>query len=204
MPLILSTNEIISKNKLTSSDVDLLLLKFEYKQEIPVNVCLNNTEISWNNEIWYPAAFSLTGLEETKESTIPSVNLTFTDIERRIIPEIESFDGCIGGTVTLYIVNSSLLSNLTPSLQETLTILGTTVDDNLNVTFTLGTENLFYLRLPVNRYIKNQCRFKFKDSLCQYSGSETDCNGTYARCQELGNSNRYGGFISMGAKGVVA
>jgi len=33
-----------------------------------------------------------------------------------------------------------------------------------------------------------------KDSPCMYNGNETWCDRTYKRCQQLGNTNNYGGF----------
>jgi len=39
------------------------------------------------------------------------------------------------------------------------------------------------------------CRWKeFKGTECGYSGGETWCDRTYARCQVLGNTNNFGGF----------
>ena len=40
-------------------------------------------------------------------------------------------------------------------------------------------------------------QFTFKDGRCQYSGSETKCNKTLSRCQELGNVTRFGGYPSI-------
>ena len=204
MPLNLSSTEIIKKNKLTSSDAELLFLKFVYKQEAPVCICLNNTSLTWNSITWYPGVFSVSGIEETNHGDIPSISFTFTDLERVIIPEIDNFGGCIGAEVTLYVVNSANLASNTPVLEESMLVLDTVIDDKLNVNFTLGAENLLYLRVPKNRYLRNTCRFKFKNSLCGYTGTETDCDRTYARCKELGNQARYGGFPSIGNMGVKA
>ena len=44
------------------------------------------------------------------------------------------------------------------------------------------------------------CRFRFKDRNCGYSGAETRCNLTGARCDQLGNKTRFGGFEHLSAK----
>ena len=44
------------------------------------------------------------------------------------------------------------------------------------------------LRLP-----SDLCQWPFKSSECGYSGAETICNGTYTRCQALGNTAQFGG-----------
>ncbi|MBI1776063.1 MAG: hypothetical protein HYR63_12020 [Proteobacteria bacterium] len=45
------------------------------------------------------------------------------------------------------------------------------------------------------------CRFRglngFKGPNCGYTGSETACNFTFARCQQLGNQLRFGGFPDL-------
>ena len=41
------------------------------------------------------------------------------------------------------------------------------------------------------------CRWKrFKGNECGYSGAETECNRTYKRCNQLGNIDNYGGFLT--------
>ncbi len=204
MPLDISSNAIIEKNKLTSTNVELLLLEVKYKSEPSIYACLNNAEIVWNGNTYLPAIFNLTGRDETKEAEIPKVTLSFTDINRLIIPLLEQFRGASGAIVTISVIDSKYLSNTTPKLQETMEIIDTTVNDKAEVAITLGAENLYNLRVPLHRYLKNSCRFDFKGALCGYSGSETDCNRTYARCKELGNQIRFGGFPSVGKKGFFS
>ena len=38
---------------------------------------------------------------------------------------------------------------------------------------------------------------------CGYTGTETSCNRSYARCIELNNSTRFGGFIGVGLTGFL-
>lgn len=38
------------------------------------------------------------------------------------------------------------------------------------------------------------CPWKFKSDQCGYSGPESDCNKSWARCKQLANTNAYGGF----------
>lgn len=41
------------------------------------------------------------------------------------------------------------------------------------------------------------CTWRFKSAQCGYSGAETACNKTFARCQELSNQHRFNGFPSV-------
>ncbi len=201
MPLDISTNAIIEKNKLTSMNVELLLLEITYKTELPVRVCLNNTQITWNRYVYYPAIFDLTGMNETKDADIPQINLTFYDINRVFIPLLEQYKGCTGANVIIRIVDSKYLSDTIPKLEELMEITDSTVTDQAVVKISLGAENLLNLRIPRNRYLKNNCRFDFKGSLCGYNGTAGSCNRTFARCKELLNQKRFGGFPSVGKKG---
>lgn len=38
------------------------------------------------------------------------------------------------------------------------------------------------------------CPWRFKSYECGYAGGESECNKSWARCSELGNTNRFGGF----------
>lgn len=205
MPLDISTDAIIEKNKISSSGTWLLLLEVLYPNEDPVYLCLNNEQIIWNGNTWLPAIFSLTGMTETKDAEIPSIPLTVIDINRSLIPALEKFNGGIGATVIIRVVHSNYLSNTVPELEEYTEVMDATVDDSAKISFKLGAENLSNRACPSGRFLKNYCRFVFKgtDGRCGYSGLETSCNRTLARCKELGNSTRYGGFPGVGTVGIM-
>jgi len=194
MSLDISSAAIQQKNKLTSKDTWLLLIKLEWEGEDPGYLCLNGAPITWLGQTWSPGIFSLSGMNETKDSEVPSVSLNFYDLLDEVIPIIDSLDGAAGAIITAYVVHSTLLANPDPELEEQMEVIETSFDDSRRVTVKLGAENLADLRCPLHRYLKNQCRFTFKDSACLYSGSEISCNRTLARCRELENSARFGGL----------
>jgi phage-related protein len=74
--------------------------------------------------------------------------------------------------------------------------------DSMWATFVLGASNPFRKRFPQGRILKNHCRYIFKDAWCGYSGGETECDKTLARCRVLLNSTRYGGFPGVGRGGI--
>ena len=202
MPISISSDAVTEKNKLSSSDMWLLLLELAYENEDIGRICLNNNTITWDGEEWLPAVFNLSDLEETKDPEIPSVKLTFKDIKRTLFPILDEFGGAIGAIITVYVVHSEHLDNSTPELKEEFEVLSTVVDSNFTITFELGAENLSRRRCPQNVYYKNFCRFPFKSSACGYTGVELDCNRTFIRCKELNNETRYGGFPGVGSLGI--
>jgi len=205
MPLDISSDAITEKNKITSDAAWLLLLKIAYEGETPGYVCLNNEQVVWpssGGNTFLPAIFSLSGIEETKEAEIPAVTLSVIDLSRSLLPFIEDYDGGVGATITIYVVHSDHLDNTTAEVEEEMEVIDVSVDHSHKITFKLGAENLMTRRCPQHRYLKNHCRFVFKDSRCGYSSSETECNRTLTRCKELSNETRYGGFPGVGSVGV--
>jgi phage-related protein len=202
MPLEISTEATTDKNKLISSVVWIDLVQFEYSTEDPVRICSYDEPVSWNGYSWTPVAFTKPEIEETKEAQIPDVSISFHDITQEIIPIIDKYDGAVGATVTLYTVLSTQLSSPTPEIEESMEVLSTSIDSRSIITFKLGAENLLNQKCTPNRFLKNFCRYTgLDDDRCAYTGTETECNRTFARCKELGNQERFGGMPAIGRLG---
>ena len=204
MPLTISSDAILEYNKLASDNVQLLLLTIEYPDEDVVRICLNNASVTWDGDVYLPAIFSLSGLSESKDAEIPGVKLQFIDLSRSLIHLLDAYDGGVGAVVTLYVVNSNYLDNVTPELTHEFSILDASVTENYAITFTLGAENLLKRICPTHRYLKNRCRFVFEDSNCGYdAGIETDCEKTYSECEDRDNTANFGGFPNIGSSGFL-
>lgn len=54
-----------------------------------------------------------------------------------------------------------------------------------------------YSMVSPNMTYDINCQFKFKDGRCKYTGAETKCDKTLARCQALGNVTHFGGYPSI-------
>lgn len=204
MPIDITSNAILEKNKLNQTGVWLYLIKFTYESETPVTLCLNNETITWSALTWYPAIFSVSGITETKDGDIPAIPLTIVDFNGLIIPILEEYDGAINADVDIYIVHSDYLLNTEPEVHVTAQVISTSISGNNTISFQLGGNNLANKRCPNNRYLKNTCRFDFKGTLCGYTGVEIECDRTFERCKELNNQARYGGFPGCGAIGYLA
>jgi len=203
MPLSISSNAIVEKNKMNSDGAWILLLEVIYPGEDPVRACSNNEVVTWNGESWPAYPFKLGDIEESKDGDQPSLSLEVNDLARIMIPEIEARGGGVGAEAWIRIVHSKHLSNTTPEFEEMFEIVSVSIDSGYMIKFQLGIENLMTYRVPQNRYLKNHCRYKeFKGALCGYTGSESNCNRTFARCKELGNQTRFGGQPGVGNLGI--
>lgn len=202
MPLTISTDAISEKNKLASSSPWLLLLEIIYPGEPSIRVVWNTSDITWDGETWLACPFKLDDLEESKESNVPSVNLSIVDIERRITPYLDQYSGGVGATVYIRVVHADYLDSTNPELEERMEIIDVAIDHMNAIKFTLGAENLSNYRSPRDRFLKGHCRYQeFKGSLCGYSGSDTECSRTYEDCCSKGNQARFGGFPGLVGRG---
>lgn len=203
MPFPISTPATTDKNKLRSDVIWIDFVEVIYPGEEPVRVCSDNQTRLWNGSTWYPAIFVPPEIKESKNAQIPDVTMSFHDISQEVTPIIDRHDGAIGADVNLYTVLSTMLGSNVPEREENMELLSTSIDHNSVITFSLGAENLQDRKCTPNRYLKNHCRFVFKDDRCGYSGLETECNLTFARCKAIGNKNRYGGFPAVGSLGYI-
>ena len=203
MPLSISTEAKIEKNKLGSNDPWLLMLEIQYTGEAAVRLVWNTQQIWWNSVTWYPASFILGDQEESQDGAIPIVNLGIVDLERQLIPVVDYYGGGLGATVNVYIVHSNYLYNSTPEFEAQFEVVGVNVQHDGTITFKLGAEDLSSRRSHPYFFMSAYCRYNtFKGSLCGYTGGETDCDRTLTRCRELNNIARFGGFPGMGRMGI--
>lgn len=99
-------------------------------------------------------------------------------------------------------LDPALLPSAVPPADGVRTVALTRVEaaewDSAGITFTLGPNADPSLgRLPFREYASICTYRKFRGAQCAYAGAETTCDRTWARCYALGNSSRFGGFISM-------
>lgn len=201
MPLSISTDAISEKNKLANSDPWILLLEIIYPNETPVRVAWNTENVVWDGVTWYAVPFELGDMEESREAEVPTVDLTIVDIERRITPYIDDYNGGVGATVYVRVVHSAHLDNTDAELEEKFEIRSVNIDHRNAINFSLGSENLSNFRSPPDIFLQAHCRYKeFKGTYCQYSGSETDCDRTFEDCRSKGNESRFGGFPGIGVR----
>lgn len=153
----------------------------------------NNTEnVTYDGNVFVASAFSPEIVELTKEARMPSYLLRLSHVDRALLQWLRRTGGLEGYTLTAILVNTN---DLTADYTEYTTTydIRTHSDDDETIEFELGGPNLYRWRFPFRRYMPNLCEVAFKGTLCGYSGAESCCNYTLARCRELGNAARFGG-----------
>ncbi len=174
-------------------------LRFVYGQE----------DVTWpatGGDVYTALGFTLEDMTETASGELPNFRITIPiprDIQaaQDLLTAVDDTGGGYSAQVTLRIVNTDIMDE-DPAYEDTFDVIDTVVTTT-HISFGLGGFNPLLLRCPKNRYLKHHCRYKrFGGSECNYGGSETECDRTFARCIELGNAARFGGFPGINAGGL--
>lgn len=195
--LIIPSELIAEKNKLFLTDeegsfLELLEIQMSEISEI-MRIVNNNEDVVYGGHTWQKFQFEPEDFSESQEGETSRVGIKVGNVLRVTQGYIEETDnGLIGDTVVYRLIHSDHLDK-DPAITQYFEIQKVECDE-LWAHFTLGAENFFLNRFPLHAYSKNICRYEvFKSTACGYSGAETACNRTFARCIELSNQQRFGG-----------
>lgn len=194
----LSTAAIIEKNKVSTSGVYLLLMTIRYKEEEPIRLVLNNEEIVFKGDTYYPYYFSLSDVKRTS-SEMPSATLTVSNITGTIQKILEAYDGANGAKVKAAVINTNLSNEILE--EENFVVTGATAKKDV-ITLKLGCGMSLDKRYPTYRIMKDWCPFKYKGVECGCTSSKTTCNKTLTDCRERNNSKRFGGCPTVPQGGL--
>ena len=188
------------KNKLSTDSCFLILL--EIKLENTIRICYNNEDVIWDGQLYQAFPFEIGDTSEDNDGSDPNVLLKVSNVAQGLQWYVEDSGGAVGTEVVLRVVNSLNL-NGAADLEETYSVLSCTVNEQW-VEFTLGNDYSAKTRRPLDRYMKNNCRFKYKGVRCGYNGNKAACAHTLTDCRAHSNSKRFGGFPGIDQKGVYA
>lgn len=198
--------EIIEKNKLSTDSVWVKLLDVVIPNSGTIFLCDTNDSIIWNGNTYVPFPFTLPELQESNDGSVKEVTMTLSNVRRVIGNYIQDYDyyrkngGVENIIITLRIVNTEALSNLTP-ISWDFKVLSFTLAAN-DVTLTLGADNLVSRLFPYAR-LSRTCNWKYKDGdTCQYAGTLPTCNKSLTDCQLHNNTINFGGFLALSPTGV--
>lgn len=191
------------KNKLSTGSAFIILLDIMLADtdEDIVRICYNTEDIHWNGKLYQAFPFELGEVDESTDGSDPNVELKVDNTTRVLQSRIEETNGGNGIPVILRVVNSENLQSSDPELEEHFVVQKTSVTEEA-ISFTLGCEYSARTRRPLNRYMKNNCPFKYKGLRCGYNGPLASCNHSLTDCRAHGNSVRFGAFPGIDQKGV--
>lgn len=205
MPEDLPAQINIKKNKLNTGSAWLWLLDIEITGESTLRFVNNPENISYQGNIYNKCNFTMGGFDKMDSGRLSdvSLNITNADLVKYILPYVVDYDGLIGETIIRTPVNSDHLDIDMSAKAEEFIVTGCSAGEEW-VAFVLGAPNPLNSRFPKSRYFGLHCRYlgHFKGAECGYAGAQTTCNGTPARCAELGNYTRFGGQPGLRSKTI--
>jgi lambda family phage minor tail protein L len=191
---------VLEKNKLAQNSAWLILLHINIQGNHEYLV-RNNESVTYDGQIYDPFAFELDSTKQESKGKIPTVSLSVSNVTRLFASLLELYDGGVGATVVITVVNSELLTENYSELEITYDVLATEVTEEW-VVFTLGAPNPLRQRFPKYRYISGHCNWQFESYECGYTGEDETCLRTLEACQAKLNSEHYGGFLGLMAGGM--
>ena len=207
MPIPISSYAIAEKNKVSSDTCWLLAMRITIPDDPSsqiVRVIANNEDITWAGYTWQAFPFEIDEIGENSKGEVPRVDVRISNVSRVMEYYLHAYDtytklnGYSPITVEIMVINTGNLGNTTPEVSYEFELQQPKTNAQW-ATFTLGASSPYRKRFPEYRILKNQCQHKdFKGVECSYVGAETECDRTLARCKELANAERYGGFPGAG------
>jgi len=194
MPRDISSGFISEKNKLTNRpiylyeiDCDNLPDEYKYLAEYDEDVVFGGKTYK---------AFPITHrvVSENATGRIDRLLVSVGNADRAIQYYLEQYDGLRGYKVCVLLVFADNLDDPDGYIEDVFYIDSVVATEEV-IEFTLTSRlDILQVTLPRRRFLARLCQWKFKSAECGYTGSETECNKTFARCKELGNEHRFGGF----------
>jgi phage-related protein len=185
---------IVKTSAKTASNSAWLLLVTVVHGASTVRLVDNPEDVVFAGNTYTAASITIGTAQESSDGQMTSWSLVVDDVSRLVAPMLEAFDGAVGATVTLVVVNSKLLAESYTELTRTFTIRATTVEGN-RISIMLCGGNLLVNRWPRYRYISLHCMWKIGSAECGIPAGA--CNRTYANCVSNANQARFGGFLAL-------
>lgn len=135
-------------------------------------------------------------ISENTTAEIDQVKIRVSNVSREIQQYLESYD-LRGKKVSIKQVFANLLADTTCYLEDIYYLDSYSADASAAEFVCTSKFDVMQLQLPARKFWRNYCQWKFKGTECAYAGGETSCNKTFARCEELNNKARFGGFPSI-------
>lgn len=205
--LDLPANLIAEKNKLETTAPWLLLLEITLTDTpsagaTVLRICNNNEDVTFKGHVYPAFSFQMGIVESGVEGAIPVVSLRVSNVTKFLQPYLNDFDGGLGSTVKITLVNTDHLTENYDELEMYFTVMACTAGP-LWVEWTLGMANPLNSRFPQYRYLAKHCPWQFADGVeCGYAGVLTTCDHTLPDCVERDNTANFGGWLGMKSGGL--
>jgi len=199
MPKTVSAAFISEKNKLTTSQV-IHLYEIEYSSggslywQYLANYDQNVVFPASGGQTYYRYPINHSAVSENREGQVDQVTISVANVDRVLGSQMEEYGGFRGRKINIKTVFANQLDDEDAYIQEKYMIDSGSVGEDACQLVCTSRMDVMEVVIPRCRFL-NMCRWQFKSTECGYVGEETTCNKSFARCRELENQERFGGFF---------
>lgn len=148
----------------------------------------------------FPITFDI--ISENNQGSIDTVQVKVANVSRIIEAYIQAND-LRGKKVTIKTVWANQLAD-TDAYIDDVFYIDSYQSDQQTVVFTLTSKfDLLEVQLPLRRYSRNYCQWKYKGTECGATSAQTTCNKTKQDCKARSNYERFGAFPSVRPSKVI-
>lgn len=120
---------------------------------------------------------------------LPSTSLTISNVSREVIATLENYGGLLGQKVRIILAHSLAIGLAgSPVAEEEFQIVGSSADSQ-SVSLTLGSVDLYGVKIPKTRMTRYHCRFVYRDAGCGYALPTSDANSLLTCDKSLDGQN---------------
>jgi phage-related protein len=163
---------VVEKNKLLSDAPFITLLILEIDSDTNLYLAVYPEDVlfpaSTNGDTYTAFPAIVSSISESSQGQVQGLAITVGNANRLISSYIEN-NKILGNNVTIRVVHADQLDDSSNKVDFTYRINRIHVTAEVAV-FELGHENLLALQLPRQRFIRDRCRFVYKDAQCEYPG----------------------------------
>ncbi len=198
MSRILAQTFVSEKNKLTNRPIRLYIV-----QDGSLDTILRYAEyaedIYFNGQWYYRAPIKCESVTENSGGEIDQLMVNFGNVDRSFIHYLELHDGLRGCKATVRTVFADLLSDNTAFTDDIFYVVAASTTSQ-NASFLLKSKlDLLHVELPLRRFYRDTCQWKFAGTECGYVPGLTTCGHTIQDCVTRNNRTRFGGFPGTGS-----
>ena len=192
----IDSTTILEKNKEENQPIFLYIIENYNGASANLYYTAYDVNVVYNGNTYIRFPISHAPVSENAEGIIDAVEITIANVSLVIQEYLEIYKWK-GLKVRIVEVWTNQLSDPDAYL-ESIFYIDKFRTDARNAYFTCTSKfDALDVYLPREVYLRHHCQLEFKSAECGYSGGETTCNLTKARCKELNNYDRFGGTPSI-------
>lgn len=135
---------------------------------------------------YYPWPMSRAEITEDSEGTLPTCQLTLSNVDRTGSEWAEIGLGFRGRPAQLSIVHAAHLGSADHKISFEFTVAGIGVTREV-VTLDMRTQRWLDAQIPHDRFAEDRCGLVYKGPVCRYTGTLPECGRLFSDCVARGD-----------------